>query len=91
MAHQVRTIADPSAGAVVVCSALHCTNLAAVLRSAPSPDSANTMARLAHRGVPVWPLFLMAYVIVPAALTSYLISYMQLSLVALSGDESDTS
>lgn len=91
MAHQVRTVADPRAGAVVVCSALHCTNLAALLRSAPSPDSANAMARLAQRGVPVWPLFLTAYVIVPAALVGYLVSYMQASLVALSGDASDTS
>jgi len=90
MAHQVRTIADPSTSANVVCSALHCTNLAAVLRSAPSPDSANAMARFAHRGVPVWPLFLTAYVIVPAALASYLISWTQVSLVALNGDASDT-
>jgi len=91
MAHQIRTIADPNTTAVVVCSALHCTNLAAVLRSPPSPDSANKTARLALRGVPVWPLFLMTYVIAPVALTSYLISYVQVALVSLSGDTLDAS
>uniref|UniRef100_A0A7S1RGL9 Uncharacterized protein n=1 Tax=Alexandrium catenella TaxID=2925 RepID=A0A7S1RGL9_ALECA len=84
MAHQVRTAAIPRAEAVVVCSALHCAALASALQRAPAPDAADAFARLARRGVPTWPLFLVVYGLVPAVATYYAASWAWGNLMELS-------
>lgn len=83
MAHQVRASAVPRAEALVVCSALHCAAVAQALRRAPAPGAADACARLARRGVPVWPLFVVVYVLVPGVVTYYAAAWALDSLAAL--------
>lgn len=75
LAHQVSCSALPGVEAVVVCSAPLCEHLVSELqrmRSAESPQAgANQLLRLARRGVPVWPLYVFAYAIVPVGLVLY--------------------
>jgi len=83
MAQQVRTVAIPRTEAMVVCSALHCAALATALRRAPLPDAADALARLARRGVPTWPLFVVVYGVVPVSLTCYAAAWAWGSLLEL--------
>lgn len=70
MAHQVRMAAVPSGDAVLVCGAPQISALASALRN-PAPPSADEIARLAARGVPIWPLYVLGYIVVPTAITGY--------------------
>lgn len=70
MAHQVRSAAVPGADALLVCGAPHIAAMAAALRN-PSPPSADEIARMARRSVPIWPIYALGYIGVPAAITGY--------------------
>ncbi|CAJ1344545.1 unnamed protein product [Effrenium voratum] len=75
LAQQVRAFGRGDVA--VVCGAPLCEHLVNSLRQAEVPAAqdpqagAEKMLKLAKRGVPVWPLYLFAYGIVPAGLTGY--------------------
>ncbi|CAK9004963.1 unnamed protein product [Durusdinium trenchii] len=60
---------------MLVCSAPMCSHLVTRLRQVwemENPEAAaDRLLRLAQRGVPVWPLYLFAYGLVPLAITTY--------------------
>lgn len=62
---------------VVVCSAPMCAHLVARLQKAlqmENPEAgAQKLLQLAKRNVPVWPLYLFAYGIVPAGISAYML------------------
>ncbi|CAE8679433.1 unnamed protein product, partial [Polarella glacialis] len=66
----------PGADVVIVCGAPICAHLVNALQRAPSskesPEAgADKLARLAKRGVPVWPLYVFAYGLVPSVMALY--------------------
>jgi len=89
MAAQIRAAAMPRTQVMVVCGALHCHALAEALRRAPTDGAADEMARLGRRFVPLWPLYAIAYVIIPAAVTGYAFSCAWDSFIAPALDFED--
>eukprot|EP00401_Gymnodinium_catenatum_P007335 CAMPEP_0117543688 /NCGR_PEP_ID=MMETSP0784-20121206/45188_1 /TAXON_ID=39447 /ORGANISM="" /LENGTH=307 /DNA_ID=CAMNT_0005340471 /DNA_START=1 /DNA_END=924 /DNA_ORIENTATION=+ len=80
MAHQVRAAAAPGADVVLVCGALHYASVAEALRRSPPKDF--DFIGLARRTVPVWPLYVATYVIIPGALACYVVVGAWMSFVA---------
>ena len=78
LAQQVAVSSVPDVDVAVVCSAPVSAHLASALRRVPDmqkaedPQAGATMLlKLAKRGVPVWPLYLFAYGLVPAGLAIF--------------------
>eukprot|EP00929_Paragymnodinium_shiwhaense_P101381 TRINITY_DN64437_c0_g1_i1.p1 TRINITY_DN64437_c0_g1~~TRINITY_DN64437_c0_g1_i1.p1 ORF type:complete len:338 (+),score=71.48 TRINITY_DN64437_c0_g1_i1:44-1057(+) len=77
-AHATAMAASATADVMVVCGALQLSSLAQALQRHLLPKPAQKqqqedeeLARLAKRNVPVWPLYLLAYGIIPAGLAAY--------------------
>jgi len=80
MAHQVRAVVVPDAEVVVVCGALHTAALAQALQRPPKTPI--DLAQLAARFLPVWPFFLIAYVVVPGMVACYGVTCAWASYIA---------
>lgn len=79
MAHQACAVATPGAHTVVVCGALHCAALARLLQAGVAADV--DLAQLAKRSVPVWPLYMLAYVVIPGGFALYAAGHAWASFV----------
>mmetsp|Transcript_32784 Transcript_32784/g.59938 ORF Transcript_32784/g.59938 Transcript_32784/m.59938 type:complete len:312 (+) Transcript_32784:74-1009(+) len=66
MAHQVQASAIPAAEVFLVCSALHSTSISNLLQRGEALRE--NLAELAHRSVPLWPLYVAGYGIIPLLL-----------------------
>lgn len=82
MAHQVRSVGIPEAEVMIVCSALHLTAVADALQRSPKADAADQFLSVARRGVPIWPILVVIYVVAPGALLWYFASWAWDSFVA---------
>ena len=100
LAQQVAVSSVPDAEVAVVCSAPMSEHLATALRRVPETRKAedpqagaSKLLKLAKRGVPVWPLYVFAYGLLPAGLTAYaaLCFWDSVLYPALFEEESPTS
>mmetsp|Transcript_43164 Transcript_43164/g.122061 ORF Transcript_43164/g.122061 Transcript_43164/m.122061 type:complete len:135 (-) Transcript_43164:25-429(-) len=82
MAQQIRTAAVPRAEVFVICGAPNFASLVVALQRPPREGGADELARLARRFVPVWPLYVLGYVVVPGALAAYVLGSVWESFIA---------
>lgn len=56
---------------MIVCGALHCDAIANSLGRNPGTDATDQFAQISRRGVPIWPILLVIYVVFPGTILGY--------------------
>jgi pheromone shutdown protein TraB len=81
MAHQLRAAAVPGADIFLACSVLHTAEIVQALRREPQlPSSAGVattepdLLELGRRGMPVWPVLMVGYIVIPSMVGLYIAS-----------------